>query len=158
MIHAIRDGREVIHWPETIKELIALKKKHGASEWMEAAEDFDPEYFDGNEYEFALGKAMTAASDWPLCACGSLCRAVPRLTFEESCKMPYVPDEHSGTRAHGAPKDRELARLGIGFMRAIEKQDFEDAIFIQARIENRTITILEEMGLAPQPYEAPRKS
>lgn len=53
---------------------------------------------------YALTKAEMLASNWVTCACGQLCKALPRGTHNST-------DE---------PKDPELSKLGYKFYNAIE--------------------------------------
>lgn len=66
------------------------------------------------------------AGDWPTCACGQLCR-----------KLPRTPG--------GRPVDFILGNLGIDFSKAVDCKEWETAEGLFERIEDRTnILLLEE--------------
>lgn len=81
-----------------------------------------------------LEDAHDLASDWPTCACGQLCRALPRSIA-------------------GEPYDDQFHRLGMDFLSEIINMKLMDsecdkescrknAIAIFKRIEERTIELL----------------
>ena len=63
------------------------------------------------------------ARSWPTCACGQLCKSLPR-------------------DAHGAPHDRELLRLGTKFHVLIYNRDWKSALELFHQIEERTAHLL----------------
>lgn len=143
---AERDGREVYHWPASIQELIKLKKEYGSSPDYDG-DSYDIDEEDMNKYERAHNEANEAASQWHLCACGSLCKAIPRHR-----RSGYTP-----ATALDAPVDYELAGLGLQFMNQIQYEDFENALLTQEKIEERAIEVLQAMGLMPKQYGTPKK-
>lgn len=71
-------------------------------------------------------KLAEAASDWPSCACGQLCSALPR-------------------NSEGAPKDLELYALGLDFNDAIGDGDYSYALTVFKTIERRSTRLLSEL-------------
>lgn len=65
------------------------------------------------------------AGNWPTCACGQLCSALPR--------------SHNG---HGPPKDWQLKTFGMRFAHAINKQRWATALQIMHQIEDRSTMLL----------------
>lgn len=70
--------------------------------------------------------AEDLANQWPTCACGELCKSLPRGTL-------------------GEPRDEELYRLGMQFIYAIDDRYWESAKRILLQIEARTSQLLKEM-------------
>jgi hypothetical protein len=141
MIKAIRDGREVYHWPASLKELIQLRNKYGY---------INQEPFNlSHEYANAHYDALKASEDWQMCACGSLCRAIPRRKTSGTnwCDPTQLED---------APKDKPLANLGLKFMTQVQKEDFEAALKTMDEIEARATIVLNKLGKKPKKYGKPR--
>lgn len=70
------------------------------------------------------------ARHWPTCACGVLCRALPRNSL-------------------GQPDDRILYRLGITFARSVLDAQWKPALRCFHKIEARTTLLLNQMGDVP---------
>lgn len=80
------------------------------------------------DYPVTLDKACklsAAASHWPTCACGQLCKNLPR-------------------EVDGAPLDARLRRLGFLFMDAVESEIWKDALDVFHQIEARTAELLKQ--------------
>lgn len=91
----------------------------------------------------ALTEAEKLASNWVTCACGQLCKALPRGT----------------TNSIDEPKDPELSKLGYKFYDAIEAAKYckktgssgslrlrlDNAKEILIQIEKRTTQLLNEL-------------
>ena len=69
--------------------------------------------------------ASNLSDMWPTCACGELCKGIPRL------------------RHDGSPKDKILLNLGGSFCGYINGHDLENAKEIFRKIEKRTIELLK---------------
>ncbi len=65
------------------------------------------------------------AMDWPTCACGQLCKVLPRLEG-------------------GAPEDYRLADWGSEFAGAISGHQWQRALELFEKIEKRTTLLLNE--------------
>lgn len=78
---------------------------------------------DEDEYKMANMKAL----GWPTCACGQLCKNLPRSIIT------------------GKPMDPVLAELGTRFYWAIDVNDIDKARTIFAQIEARTAKLLKKM-------------
>lgn len=72
------------------------------------------------------------SGEWPTCACGNLCAALPRN------------DIH-------VPKDNKLCEYGIQFCEKIEDGHWEEAKQILQKIEARSTELLIDMGLLKEP-------
>lgn len=81
----------------------AVKKEPGEKEWR---------------------RAIRLAGNWPTCACGQLCKALPR--------------EHGGY-----PVNYGLYQLGIDFSFKIDKRQWPSALSIFLKIEARTAKLLK---------------
>lgn len=88
--------------------------------WVEELNRADPEW----------GKLYFRAKQWPTCACGNLCEALPRTIY-------------------GAPKDDALLDLGMQFSCAIGREDAEYALRILSQIEAHSTVLLTKMSLLP---------
>jgi hypothetical protein len=66
------------------------------------------------------------ARTWPTCACGQLCKALPR-------------------REDGKPVDFDLQNLGIRFCMAIGSTNYEWALDIFGQIEARTAELMRRV-------------
>ena len=75
----------------------------------------------GDKYNKLLDKS----GQWPTCACGQLCKKLPR-------------------EKDGEPKDRVLYRLGMGFVDEIIHKDWKQALKIFKKIERRSALLLKE--------------
>ena len=62
---------------------------------------------------------------WTTCACGNLCKKLPRFS-------------------DGEPQDGQLSKMGMSFYRAICLHDWDLALSILYRIEKRTAKLLKE--------------
>lgn len=100
--------------------------------------NFDPENWNWLEYlnsdkETQLKhheQALKLAFQWPTCACGELCKALPR-------------------HLNGRPKDMLLGgegQLGHQFHSAIVRENFEYAKIVFTQIENRTAKLLKQIN------------
>lgn len=69
------------------------------------------------------------AGMWPTCACGQLCRSLPRVT----------PD--------GRPEDDILYAYGRGFYDAIKLENWRKALYLFNQIEIRTAYLLNEQRI-----------
>ena len=67
------------------------------------------------------------AGDWPTCACGQLCKALPR-------------------RQGGEPEDLQLFKAGCEFAYCIDDNNWRKAIKVLNQIEKRTIELLKELN------------
>jgi hypothetical protein len=90
-------------------------------DWMAALEQCQKEPEAAADCHKAL---VLMASDWPTCACGQLCKAVPR----------YM---------NGRPKDYELYELGIDFADQVGNHLWSDALATLHKIEARTVNVLQ---------------
>ena len=143
MIKAIRDGREVYHWPASLKELIKLRRKYGALSKDRRMDEI--------EYQKAYFDASEAANNWQLCACGSLCQAIPRRGEMES-DYSSTPDKYPH-----APIDPKLARLGLSFVKLVEREKYKEALELIDKIEVRAAEVLKQLGKRPKKYGKPIK-
>lgn len=155
MITTIRDGRKVYHWPASIRQLVLAHESARASDGGESYT------LDQNSTKQRIAfrklnrQAAQAASDWQLCACGSLCRAIPRVEEEEESDgrvrgVEIIPHMFE-------PKDRPLRKLGLGFMEAIRSANYGLAFVTMEQIEERAAIVLAKLGEVPKKYEAPNK-
>lgn len=84
----------------------------------------DPEsVIDTDEHE----EAIELSRGWPTCACGELCKSLPRDNA-------------------GEPKDIVLFGLGIRFYGQIQRGEFLDAKDTMKAIDERTVFLMEEMA------------
>lgn len=88
-------------------------------EELEACIKLEPSY---EKYR----KLSQKASSWPTCACGQLCKELPR--YDDNC-----------------PKDRALRTLGIKFYDFIESGNWTEALETFHKIEKRTTELLCQM-------------
>src|SRR4051812_47695755 len=72
-------------------------------------------------------EAQTLADQWPTCACGQLCKDLPRLERGEMV---------------GVPNDQELRILGCDFASAVRFSDWPLALEVFEKIEQRTSELL----------------
>lgn len=138
MIICNRDGRRVYHWPASIAELVEAKKgktSAGKKQYRELLED-----------------AKNASADWQLCACGSLCDAIPRKI---SYRHEASPNQDGVIPALGCPIDDELSNLGGEFCADICGQHFDRALNRMNSIEIRAGEILHELGKRKKNYGKP---
>lgn len=70
----------------------------------------------------------TRAMSWPKCACGQLCKLLPK-------------------RPDGRPDDKFLEDWGVAFYGAIVQREWSNALNIFNLIEERTALLLKEMGV-----------
>ena len=77
--------------------------------------------------ELQHNRLITKASEWPTCACGQLCKALPR----NKDKMP----DSMGLRF-----------LGGDFYHAVHRKEWDIAKRIMDRIEEETIKQLKELS------------
>lgn len=66
------------------------------------------------------------AGRWPTCACGQLCKSIPRSNLD------------------GSPQDLHLKRLGLAFYHRIEIGNWTGAITAFREIEARTEQLLDQ--------------
>lgn len=88
--------------------------------WLEALQCAIEHEPDAVEFD-AL---CAAAGDWPTCACGELCKRLPR--YEED----------------GVPMDITLAELGIVFNVHVKRREWNPAFVIFREIEQRTTELI----------------
>jgi len=79
--------------------------------------------YDANAIDLAY-----LASDWPTCACGNLCDAIPRRDGQ----------------LH-EPADLRLRGLGSSFYYAVESEDWNQATDLLQKIEARSVELLKEI-------------
>lgn len=79
----------------------------------------DGGYIDSSSYSLIY----KFAGDWPTCACGQLCKQLPR-------------------GPNGAPKDRHTFILGDNFATAVANRNWEEALSLFKSIEERTNELL----------------
>lgn len=158
MITAIRDGRKVYHWPASIRQLIAARYEAIKSDEGEfdprSGSPMTPERI---KYRELAQEAKNGSAYWQLCACGSLCRAIPRVKNEDEY---YENEERPGIQVierMEEPKDKVLLTLGIRFHEAIRCEDYGLAILTMEEIEERAIKVLQKLGKRPKSYETPKK-
>lgn len=72
-------------------------------------------------------QALTLASDWVTCACGTQYSIIPRW--------------------RGRPEDDRLFALGVRFMESIDLGEFGTAKIVLAEIEERSCVIINEIKL-----------
>jgi hypothetical protein len=104
---------------KTLSELLALPVEQ--FDWFEALNLCVKQEPTHLEYYRLYGRA----NDWPTCACGQLCKALPR--YSES-KLP---------------KDEILQEFGVSFTDAIEVGNWQLAISIMKQIGQRTAELLK---------------
>lgn len=75
------------------------------------------------------GALKRRSGAWPTCACGQLCRRLPR-----------------GILGIGNPTDGELFWLGIGFNAQVKTRQWKEALATFLRIEARTTLLLKQMA------------
>lgn len=80
--------------------------------------------------EVGLRRLTRAANSWPTCACGQLCRALPRRYPGRFCQEPA---------------DYDLRILGLTFAALIPSQQWSKALRVFRKIEARSIQLLDEM-------------
>lgn len=68
---------------------------------------------------------LDLASNWPTCACGQLCKNLPK-------------------NRDGGPADIILALNGVEFYKHVSKMNWNDALHTFYKIEERTMELLEE--------------
>jgi hypothetical protein len=71
------------------------------------------------------GRMKDKASDWPTCACGQLCKRLPRHANKE-------------------PKDSALGYLGMDFFGAVCRGYYHEAMSLMKSIEARTTKLLNK--------------
>lgn len=83
------------------------------------------------------------AGEWPTCACGELCKALPR---------------HSGRGvfAKSTPVDATLARYGSDFYFCVRRRQWGWAIKLFLKIEARTTLLLKKAKAKNQPTKKPK--
>lgn len=123
IILVIRDRRAVIHWPLTLDRLEDLKARLTQMYGVVIGSD---------EYITAMEQALTAASQWPLCACGSLCRVIPRMV--------------GATGPFGAPLDSVLRVHGQDFYENIKNGDLVKARMSMNNVEYRATEVVRNLG------------
>lgn len=79
----------------------------------------------GEALEWDLNYLEVGAGHWPTCACGQLCKALPR-------------------RQGGGPLDRTLFLRGVGFSSAVGSGRWSRALELFQQIEQRTEELLYE--------------
>lgn len=77
--------------------------------------------FDGLDYQLLRARA----GEWPTCACGALCRDLPKDELER-------------------PKDSLLRNLGVSFFEHVRTRNWTRALSTFHRIEARTQELLDE--------------
>ena len=127
VVAAIRDRRAVIHWPATLDKLQTLRNYVSTSYGV--ANPGDP---NTQRYIDVAAYVTNAAGQWPLCSCGSLCRAIPR-----SPSLSGQP---------GAPKDHTLKMHGLAFYESLKQGDITSARSHMEKIEARAAVLLRRMG------------
>jgi hypothetical protein len=75
-------------------------------------------------------KLDSMASQWPTCACGQLCKLLPRDRDKR-------------------PEDSMLSILGGQFYQAVQKSLWGEALEIFHKIEARSDKLLKDMGVIP---------
>lgn len=150
MILAKRQNRTVYHWPESIKELIKARNKASAND-SSAEEEI--------AYEALRIQACQAAGNWQLCACGSLCRSIPRepSPFRDNKEAREMAPNVDIILHKNAPKDERLRDLGLQFMCQIDRQDYNQALIVMNQIERRASTVLRKLGKKKHTYGPPLK-
>lgn len=92
-------------------------------DWLEMLEELD----NGKSiYEYEKSNLEAMAGMWPTCACGQLCKVLPRTGI-------------------GAPVDQLLGQLGINFFQLVKAENWHAALFTFKKIEARTAKLLKEM-------------
>lgn len=80
-------------------------------------------------------KAYDLAASWVTCACGELCKNLPKVKdFNNKFDGPGLE----------APADNDLQCLGLEFMSNIHNEDYDDAFETLLEIEKRTIKLLDD--------------
>lgn len=82
--------------------------------------------------------ARRRSGNWPTCACGEQCKALPR---ETGWKDAFGND----TLGPESPKDKILGLLGMDFYHAVGMQRPNHALLIFQQIELRSIQLLREL-------------
>lgn len=90
--------------------------------WISTLENLI-EYPEVTEEEVRNLTSLAAA--WPTCACGELCKALPRNQYTD------------------APEDFTLYRLGCHFSSLIRLQEWKAAVGVFHHIEARTFELLK---------------
>lgn len=103
--------------------------------WLTRLEELNEK---GNGYRPSDQEDLTTmAQGWPTCACGQLCKLLPKR----------------GDTA--VPEDNKLYNLGCRFYNLVCRCDWSSALDIFRQIEARSFKLLQEMGiLKPQPQAA----
>lgn len=70
-------------------------------------------------------KLRIMAGNWPTCACGQLCKNLPKQNWDNK------------------PLDNTLASRGLTFFHCIEEQDWTKALATFYKIEARTMELLD---------------
>lgn len=142
MITCKRDGRLVYHWPESIKQLKRAQsaaKRYGSGSKAQ------------KNYEELHDKASRASGAWQLCACGSLCDAIPRDSHYN-----YPADLGDGVvSSQSPPQDEVLSNLGIDFCGEIGNRKYDKAMKTILAIEVRAGEVLSEIGKRKKNYGKP---
>lgn len=149
---AIRDNRKVYHWPASIRQLVEAKfaaKKSGSD-----TEPFQPDTPAQQRYWDLYNDARKAAGEWQLCACGSLCRAIPRVKNKDDDDITAPGIEVIPKMDE--PKDKPLRHLGLRFYHAIDSEDYGLAFVTMEQIEERAAVVLSKLGKKKKNYEAPK--
>lgn len=146
MILAKRDGRLVFHWPASIQELV------------KAQELVDKHKMEYEDFSNLRRSAIRAARNWQLCACGSLCDAIPREKVGARYGGQRLRDFEVEPLPHQqAPIDNKLRDLGFRFYGAITNARYKQAETILANIEKRAGAVLEKLGKKIKRYTKPIK-
>ena len=92
--------------------------------WLQALEAAIKEEPSFNECE----KLEDLANRWPTCACGQLCKKLPR-------------------REDSSPEDDKARILGLQFLTAVNDGNWKGALSIFKEIEYRTADLLSRVGV-----------
>jgi hypothetical protein len=123
----VRDRRAVIHWPETINHL------HNLKTGIDTRYGVNMPGVSLNQFVVTMNEAVNAAAQWPMCSCGSLCRAIPRNKDSRGGKF-------------GPPLDKVLRMHGLDFYNRLGEGNLEQAAEAMEKIEARATVLLRRLG------------
>lgn len=97
--------------------------------WLEDACAHEPSMDDAEE-------ASHRAQEWPTCACGQLCKDIPRSPVNK------------------CPEDFRLQMLGLRFSGQVDECRWRPALKTFREIEARTLELLTDAQATPSPASA----
>ena len=99
-----------------------MSKKRTGFDWIDTLQQLKTNpVITTSQYEILIRKA----GNWPTCACGQLCKALPKEVF-------------------GEPEDQKLQTLGMKFYGQVERQEWCLALETFYKIECRSAELLKQ--------------